>query len=318
MYLQLRSFQRGGEWSSDLLTTSHSSMSSTNGMQHRQIHDEACNTMVETNRFVRIESGQGIPINDGLRGLRIPIISTNRKVIDHFKGYTISIRMTVREPEGTSNAIRWPSESFMLLARDMERFCQALIEVDARSVGITKNLEMTITIGPHDRSSSPKPHTDKIQQSILQPFRKMLRGLKDVEIRGRVSPELADMAKNEILADLATSPEQVLQALIDGKETGVHHFRKREYADALNEWLQAASKVEKIQASRSWATLAAQGGPTYLQSLSETYFLTKLNILHIIVQQLDPTVKVLDLLAEDALCQAGKSTQKGFWSADYK
>lgn len=292
----------------------------TDTFLRRQIHAEAYDTMVKTNCFVCIESGSGIPTDMTMLGLRIPVVSTNKVAIDQFKGYAASIQMTVGEfGNSTEIAQRWPPESYMLLARDLDLFCQALSDVDLYREGVTKNLEMTINIGSYERSPPVDFYTEKTQKYLLQPFRRRVRALKDVTVQGRVSPELATVTKSEILAD-AANPEKMIADLVEGKESGARHYRERKYDDALTIWLDAASEVEKIHKSGSWAALVTRGGPNFLDSLSEAYFLTKLNIVHLILQQFSAPshFSITSYLADDALTMALQALRKNYWSDGYK
>ncbi|PVH92005.1 hypothetical protein DM02DRAFT_605897 [Periconia macrospinosa] len=284
---------------------------------NRQIHLEAYDIMVKTNCFLRIELGSGIP---NMLRLPVPVVCTNEVAIDRFKGYAASIRLNVGEfGNSTEIALRWPPESYMLLARDLDMFCQALSDVDFYREGVTRNLEMAITIGPYEQSPPADFYTDKIQQYLLQPFRKQLRALKGVTIQGRVSPELATVTRSETLAD-AASPEKILEDLMDGKDTGARHYRERKFREALTIWLDAASEVEKIHKSSSWATIVTRGGPTFLTALSEAFYLTKLNIVHLILQQFTAPSDFFtgSILAEDALYMALQAMRRDFWSDGYK
>lgn len=286
----------------------------------RQIHDEAYNTMVKTNSFVCIKSGSGIPIEMTMLGLRIPVVSTDRVAIDRFKGYAISIQMTVGEFGDAAEIEQdWPPGDYMLLARDLDLFCQALTDVDLFREGVTKNLEMTITIGPSERSPPADFYTDKTQKYLLQPFRRRIRALKGITVQGRVSPDLAKVTRSAILAD-AADPERMIEDLVEEKDTGTRHFRERNYDEALTIWLDAASEVEKIHESGSWATLVARGGPTFLNALSEAYYLTKLNIVHLILYQFSTPSQfpVMSFLADDALHMALQAIRQDYWSDGYK
>ena len=105
----------------------------------------------------------------------------------------------------------------MLLGREMEVFCDILMDGDIYILGFGTKLLLKTAEAPAGFlvSSSYKDamsnfFSEKTQRVLLHPFRRRLRGFKKVKVRGLVSRDIADAIEQELAQDTASDPETTL------------------------------------------------------------------------------------------------------------
>jgi hypothetical protein len=65
---------------------------------------EAYDVMAKTNRFVKVKSVPGLPLCTLLNGLRVPIVTEKKKVVNGFRGYVLAIDL------GSAKSITIPQD----------------------------------------------------------------------------------------------------------------------------------------------------------------------------------------------------------------
>jgi hypothetical protein len=149
--------------------------------------------------------------------------------------------------------------TMMMLHRDMDSFCAALMDGDAFSPGFTAAVEITIKVGPILTGSQPERFapsfadffSDTTQKILLAPFRTILRGFKSVDIQGHFDEDIAIAAQEDIHQDRWSDPTQVLTDLAAAKEEGSRLFKQGNMEDASLAWKDAALDIDKMVESSS-------------------------------------------------------------------
>jgi hypothetical protein len=283
--------------------------------------------MIKTNRFIRVLSRGGLPLRALLNHLRVPILAEDRTTI-LFPGYVLSVLLEC--PEWNGDAIQHTSVdtepcSFMLLGRDMDIFCDAMMDGDVYMPGFGTKIAIEIVVGL-DSSLRSVPRRDPMtgffsdatQQRLLLPFRNRLRGFKKAKVRGRVSREIANTVEEDIAQDYATDPEVVLTDFQKQKDEGQALYKAKKMDEACLKWQDAALDIEQLRAGSSWATLTGKGGIPFVSRLAEIYFLMKLNVGHIMINAMTKSEFCTDLQAEDAMVIAMNSLKQDYWMSGNK
>jgi hypothetical protein len=298
------------------------------------VYREAYEVMVKTNRFVKVTSACGLPIHLMLNGQRVPVVAAKKTTVNSFVGYVLAVHLDTKKPihnaNGSESRRLVVQRTMMILHRDMDAFCTALMDGGAFSPGFTAALQITMAVAPVLTGSQPKRYTpsfmdffsNTIQKTLLAPFRTILRGLKSVKIEGPVDEEIATAVQADIYQDLCSDPNQILADLAAAKEDGSRFFKQRKSEDAVLAWQDAAVEVEKMVESSSWSKVIQRGGHRFINELSELYFVVRLNSAHVWLNDMQTSgpqlVYYAGIMAEDNLNSATKSLKKDYWMKDYK
>jgi hypothetical protein len=94
----------------------------------RQVHREASDYMVKTNRFVSVRNTTTLPFYGVIQTDDIFPVSTDAQNVSQFKGYLLELTMSSPEafPDEEDNPIPMHPMSAMLLARDLPEFCHSM------------------------------------------------------------------------------------------------------------------------------------------------------------------------------------------------
>lgn len=295
-----------------------------------QIYREAYDVMVKENRFVLIQSMGGLPIAGLLNKLEIPVIGDDKTYISKFRGFVLAVFFSTDRPiqnvEATSSLLN-PC-SIMILDGDLHIFCEGLLKGDNLMFGFSVSLRMSIVVGPglicpppHYEDSLVDFYTEKTQNSLLNPFREVPRGIKHVQVSDSVSPEIAKAVQEELARDEILDSRAVLAVMTILKERGQCFFRQKQFADACITWLGAASDIERLHRGSSWDGLVRDGGEAFLTQIAEIYFLLRLNITHLELVGMEHPLAdcpTFGFMASDSLFWATKSIKKDFWKKGFE
>lgn len=116
----------------------------------RQIHKEAYDTMVKTNRFVRVTTSGGFPLLALLNHLRVPVVVEGHES-SQFKGYVLSVSLTCPKhiaADYEESDLDTDPCNLMLLGRDMDRFCEVLMDGDVYVPGFGMHIAIKIAVAP--------------------------------------------------------------------------------------------------------------------------------------------------------------------------
>jgi hypothetical protein len=116
---------------------------------NKTVYLEAHDVLVKTNRFVKVTSVRGLPVRLLLNSLQVPVVTSDKKAVDAFKGYVLGVHLGCATPFPTTGdpGLLDPC-NVMLLHRDMDVFCSVLADGDARRPGFSENLQMSLTVAP--------------------------------------------------------------------------------------------------------------------------------------------------------------------------
>jgi hypothetical protein len=298
------------------------------------VYREAYDVMVKTNRFVKVTSVRGLPTHLLLNGIQVPVVASSKNVVDSFGGYVLAVHLgttrTLFQPQEPEYSGLADARTLMILHRDMDAFCHALMDGDAYSPGFTDAVQINITVAPILAVSRPTRHlpsfadffSDTTQKTLLAPFRATLRGYKSVKIQGHVDQDLARAVEANINEDRWFDPGQVVADFAAAKEEGSTLFRQRKTEDACLAWQDAAVDIDKMVESSSWSTLAERGGEQFIFELAELYFLVRLNSAHVQLTILQASGTMppyyVGMMVEDNLKSAVRSLKKDHWMEGYK
>jgi hypothetical protein len=299
----------------------------------KAVYAEAYDTMIKTNRFVKITSLQNVPLGLLVNGLRVRVVTPKKKAVESFKGYVLGCQVGASRDipiqQGGPSADLAKACHLMVLHRDMDVFCSALMDGDAHCPGITKILQITMTVAPVLSERHPSRHSPLLidffskqtQQTLLTPFRTTLRGFKSIKIQGHVDKGLARDVEDEIKQDRWSDPQQVLAHFIAAKAKGSKLFQQGKKGEGSIEWADAALETDNMVQSSSWETLVKRGGEAFISQLAELYFLVRLNVAHVQIMsmlQYPETAYLPGIMAQDNLNMAVKSMEKDYWMEGYK
>lgn len=220
----------------------------------KQVHREAYDVMVKTNQFVHVEA-HGIYLADLLCSSRLPLVTMDRQHVNQFEGYVLSVKLTgpaFGEDDGPGSV---PHFNFMILGSHLDRFCRIIDEGDMYLAPSTSPFSEGVTIDivvnptPPSLPSFKAPTADyitRIQQPLLQPFRKHVHCMYKATVTGSVSAELADDIISAITSQRWATPDQALEHLTASKESGNKHFRERNFELAGKIWTEVCYDIDKI------------------------------------------------------------------------
>lgn len=293
----------------------------------KQIHREAYDAMVKTNRFVRVTTSWGMPIRSLLNHLCVPVVTENKQSVDRFPGYVLSVSITCPKEVGTELQSPFSLEpsSLMLLSRDMDRFCDILMDGNTYIPEFGSKVSLKIAVAPGSILSS-SPYKDSVtefftettQQTLLQPFRSRLRGFEKIKVRGHVSRTIAESVERDISHDTASDPETTLTKYRKAKDEGQRLFREKHFEAACLAWQDAALEIEQLQKGGSWKKLTDKGEASFVSHIAEIYFLMKLNIAHIKIASMQKGELYADILVQDTLSMAMKSMRDDHWMPGFR
>ncbi|KAF2871153.1 hypothetical protein BDV95DRAFT_521672 [Massariosphaeria phaeospora] len=328
-------------WKALPTTVDASSMSSLEPARHaidtailrtsKTVYREAYDVMLKTNRFVKVTSVQGLPMQLVLNTLRVPIVTSHGSVVNRFKDYVLAIHLDTARTSAIPDDLestRLDPCTLMILHRDLGKLCLALADGDAFTRGFTKNLHVSITVAPV-LAGPPTKHaasledffSEATQKALLAPFKARLRGYKNVEINGHVAQSLARDVRDEMAQDRCADPDQILSDFAAAKEKGSQLFKDGEIAQAKLAWQDATLDLDNLVESSSWPTLVERGGERFISQLAELYFLARLNIVHVLINALQSGAQsafLAGMMGEDAMYCAVRSLKQDYWMKGYR
>lgn len=98
----------------------------------------------------------------------------------------------------------------MILGRDLEIFCSAIMDGDAHVHGFSETVQINVNVGPvldklipgRDPTSFKEFFSTTTQKKLLAPLRSILRGFRSIKVQGHVDKDLARTVQEEIKQDL--------------------------------------------------------------------------------------------------------------------
>lgn len=153
----------------------------------KETYREAYDAMAKTNRFVKITSVEGIPMQRTLCALQAPIVSMQNGSVNKFKGYVLAVHLDYKSrdtPRRNDHGPGLQAFSCMVLHRDMQKVCESINDGDAHRKGVNADMKMCFTVAPildAMQASTISPFFDdfftkKTQEALLKPFTAIMHG----------------------------------------------------------------------------------------------------------------------------------------------
>ncbi|KAI0010529.1 hypothetical protein F4779DRAFT_616498 [Xylariaceae sp. FL0662B] len=273
--------------------------------------------MVKTNRFVRVESTSG-PIRTILEFQEIPVVTDKAEYVERFKGYVLSLSMSVEaermpDPARASDLLsRLPPYSCILLGRDLDRFTKSFSRSVTLSISVAPLNELRVA----DRAAFEGFFSETTQRNLLRPFQNNIRGTENVQVRGRVTNEIANAVREHMARDEWTNPTKVVDEAMAIKERGNSLFHEDKHTEAKAAWHSGWRTLKRVRGSISWTRLLARGGQAFLDGVGELYCLFLLNIASCEVVKIENGAPSLANFMAHAFFENAKvSLKPDFWSA---
>jgi hypothetical protein len=258
---------------------------------NKTIYCEAYDVMVKTNRLIKVTSVRGLPVRLLLPSLRCPIVAWDKSAVEKFKGYALAIHLGCAAPYRPTitdeGEMITEACTLMILCRNLDIFCNAIMEGDVHVSGFSENVEINVNVGPvldslipgRDPTSFGEFFSTTTQKKLLGPLRSILRGFKSIKVDGHVEQDLALTVQKEIRQDLWSDPQQILADFAAAKEQGSELFQQRELSDGCLVWQDAVTDIDKIRARVLGLSLS--NAPTRTSSRSLLHFTSShASILH--------------------------------------
>lgn len=299
----------------------------------KDTYNEAYDIMVKTNRFVHITSAPGVPVRHILLTQRVPIVSDQASIVNHFQGFVLAIHVDSIShqeiPEGHPEMAFLEPSNVMILHRDLEIFCRALGDIDSLFGGNSRDLKLSITIGPCLDVVRPGGGTatlceffsDKTQKTLLAPLENELRGYNRVKVAGHVDRDIATAFRLNLSRPRWSGSESVLQKYLDAKQKAGQLFIQGDHSAATLLWQDTTLDIDLLHESGSWPGLVREGGESFVSRLVEAYFAMRVNIAHVQIAAIkkDPGFTYLSgVMGEDSLNQAVKAMGEDYWMDGYE
>jgi hypothetical protein len=292
---------------------------------NKQVHREAYDVMVKGNQFVNIRASRGVPLRLIVNTWHFTIVTSDKKKAKEFPGYLLSVALYLGGRK-ENDPLNQPG-NIMILARDLDSFCRGIADVDAYIPGFSKEVVISITLAPRavhqtqHKSSLADYFSEGTQTLLLAPFRTRLNGVKNVQIHGLVTSDIAKAALEDIAKDAWSNHQEVVDQIIAQKDLANRHFRERNLNEASLTWQDAALDIERIHQGSSWNALTERGGEAFVAEVSNLYFALKLNIAH--VQLLGIQSPRLGFpaaigIVKDALGCARASMRQDYWRKGFQ
>lgn len=252
---------------------------------NRQVHAEACDTMLRGNQFIRIR-GDKVPkcINTLVRKAQLPVMLTATIPSATAKGIVMTHTLEWHEsapPHLNASLHDRPNKiDWVILRRDLDAFCEALA---LRGFYYTKGFgnvtkHVLEVHNPFEDTLSPDFMGEDNQQRLLHPYREHLRGFSHLSVQGHVSPGLAKSIQVSVAEVLPIEPEQVIGDMRRQKDLGNGAFRRRLFHEASGAYRSGLCGLRVTMNGTLWRDVKARGGPAFLHALAEVYHQIHLNL----------------------------------------
>lgn len=262
---------------------------------NKQVYSEGYNVMIKVNRFVLVTCNGGLHSSHILMQNDVPFLaigygpgtSPSDPATRDFRGYAIHV--TIGNNKDDWQRYLAPSQFVMpcniiMLFRDLELICQAimrgddLLEDDIDVVLISIELGPAAIVPPY-QTEAPTTYfsSTKVQKELLEPFRRRIRDVSNVDISGIVDEYLVQSA----LKDLARDKFDDLDDLIESWRARVAQGTKlceRGHPDGMAHWLKVIKEIMIGVDGPMWTRVVEKGGSPFVGKVAELYYTTNFHI----------------------------------------
>ncbi|KAI4910398.1 hypothetical protein J4E90_007833 [Alternaria incomplexa] len=326
-----------GSFETELVSAQHCNDSAILRV-NSQVHREAYDVMVKTNRFVRITSPGNFSLHDVIAGRNIPVVASgqlaaefNEQLVDitipspglKFNGYADG-----DQPVGSVRPT-----SLVILGCYLQKFCNSFEMAKTILPGLANTATFVITIAPMLTQKGPWYQDDltdffseTTQMDLLRPLATM-RGIKHVEIHGLVAPEMATELKDLMMSGKWNDPRSVIDFMKETKDYGAQFYREGLLMEAFSTWRSSMHEIDRLREGITWEKLIKIGGEPWIDQIAALQCSLGLNsaLAMIMIWGLEPTNvamppqagEVHRNLALVSLSTSAKCDEPGYWKEGY-
>ncbi|KAL1795482.1 hypothetical protein ACET3X_005706 [Alternaria dauci] len=241
-----------------------------------QIHREAYDVMVKTNRFIRICCPEALPLEEMTCCLGVAVVA-RKLCAAHFSGHLVDIFMSsamrpLRKNEDKS--CKSELADVVIRATDLKVFCDNFKRAEPYIPELAISLEMVIKVVPMLELERPWYRDDlagffseTTQKTILQPLLS-LRDIKSVEVHGPVTPKMVAKLRSRMTSDEFEGFDNDFDVMIGMKEIGMKLYQEGSVNDTISIWEDALAKVSRMRQSKVWTKLTNTGGEDEIEKLA--------------------------------------------------
>ncbi|CAN9124424.1 unnamed protein product [Alternaria sp. RS040] len=262
---------------------------------NKQMYSEGYNVMIKVNRFVLVTSNGYLYFSHMLKQNDVPFLaidhgygaSSSDPATRDFRGHAIHVTIGNSkydcEEDLPPSHFLWPYHIIMLF-RDLELLCQAimrgddLLEDHMDVVLISIELESAAIVPPY-QTEAPTTYfsSTKVQKELLEPFRRRIRDVPNVDISGIVDEFLVQSA----LKDLARDKFDDLDDLVESWRARVAQGTKlcERGIHGTAHWFKVIKETMIAVYGPMWTRVVEKGGSPFVGKVAELYYTTNFDIM---------------------------------------
>ncbi|TEY43619.1 hypothetical protein BOTCAL_0367g00070 [Botryotinia calthae] len=243
----------------------------------RKINHEATIIMRETNLFVMVT---GVIRLDEPRicffSKYIPMvrIKTEQQADDFRKACVMTHELC--EPTKAPGVLPDEPYKFMLLHRHLPLLCAALV---VSAIGTlpycdeTSAAHIVTILGTYDEEISESSFlSEKLQETLIAPYRSAFKGFTGFQLKGNISDELKDSILSGITWAPQLNPERTIHGLQSMEARGKDIFARGGVENANQIWCQALINIRRILTMSKRQMLHETHEPDFIYQLMNMYF----------------------------------------------
>ncbi|KAI4693655.1 uncharacterized protein J4E84_002229 [Alternaria hordeiaustralica] len=297
-----------------------------------QVHREAYDVMVKTNRFVRISSPNNLSLNNVIAGRNIPVVASGQLAAD-FNEQLVDINIPSAGLSPNRHADDDQPASLVILGCYLEKFCNSFEMAKTIMPGLANTANFVITVAPMLTHKGPWYQDDltdffseSIQMDLLGPLAGM-RGIKNVEIHGPVAPDMATELKDLMMSGKWNDPHSVIDFLKEIKDYGAQYYREGRLMEAFSTWGSGMHEIDRLRESITWEKLVKIGGEPWIDQIAALQCSLGLNSALAMIKLWGPDPKNVAMppearkahrnLALVSLSTSAKCNEPGYWKEGY-
>ncbi|KAL1801226.1 hypothetical protein ACET3X_001568 [Alternaria dauci] len=200
---------------------------------NKQIYSESYDIMIKGNRFVLVTSHGGLHFVNILRKNDVPILAlepvldikhavNNYPSVQSFRGHAVHVTIGNSEPKWEDDLPPSPHlrpAHMVMLFRDLEFLCHAIMEGD----DLLEDYMDVVLVGIHLAPVAKDPpfqlealttyfSSTKIQEQLLEPFRRGICNQPRVDIGGIIEKSLAQSALDDFARDKFEDADALIES----------------------------------------------------------------------------------------------------------
>jgi hypothetical protein len=216
-------------------------------------------------------------------------------VTQRFRGYALRVTIGNNRPNWKRKLP--PSEllkptNIIMLFRDLELLCQAVMEGDERLEDYKSVVSLHIDVAPV--VAHPPFQLDiseyfselAAREGLLDPFRQKFRDMPRTTITGIAKDPLIHSATQNFSRYQFEEPDALIESWTAEKARGTQLFLQRN-DEAIPQWAGVRNEIDEAHKGCSWSHLLQKGGTSFVSKVAELYYIINLNPAHIVLNKVE-------------------------------